>query len=78
MSDMTWVLSPENVNAIDAAIDRDGVFAKPYWQPVDGRNTVVGMRIGERPNHVVAYWGDTIVRHGKGRYTVRAAADGAR
>lgn len=37
MSDMTWVLSPENVNAIDAAI----------------------------------------VRHGKGRYTVRSAEGGA-
>ena len=78
MSDMTWVLAPENYLAIEAVIDRDGTFTKQYTRSVDSRITTVGMRIGEKPGHVVAFFGDTIVRHGKGRYTVRSAVVGAR
>lgn len=42
-------LTPESYRVIDAAMDRDGVYAKPYTQRVDGKLTTVGLRIGEKP-----------------------------
>jgi hypothetical protein len=71
-----WELTPRSYAGIDKALDRDGVFAKAYTQYVDGVLTTVGMRIGEKPNHVVAYFGDTIVRRPDGTYTVRRADEG--
>lgn len=68
-----WELTRESLNRIDVAVDRDGVFAKGYYQPVDGRTAVVGLRIGEKPGHVVAYYGDRVVRRPDGTYTVHAA-----
>ncbi|MFI9463818.1 hypothetical protein [Streptomyces xiamenensis] len=66
-----WVLTSRNYLAIEAAIDRDGTFTKQYTRSVDGRIATVGMRIGEKPGHVVAFFGDTIVRRRSGIYTVR-------
>lgn len=65
-------LTRDNIEEIDNLLDAAGVFAKPYWRPVDGRNTVIGLRIGQYPNHVVARFGDTIVRHADGTHSVRA------
>lgn len=70
MADQTWTLTPENYLALDNQVDADGVFAKGYWQEVDGKLTTVGIRIGERPRHVVAYFGDTVTRTAPGVYTV--------
>ncbi|WP_030506410.1 hypothetical protein [Microbispora rosea] len=69
-------LTPENYVRTANAIDRDGVFTKDYTRCVGDKLTVVGLRIGERPNHVVAFFGDTIVRHSAGMYSVARAVDG--
>lgn len=69
-------LTPENYVRTANAIDRDGAFTKDYTRCVDGKVTVVGLRIGERPNHVIAFFGDTIVRREDGSYDVARAASG--
>jgi hypothetical protein len=71
----TWQLTPRDFNRIDDEIDRlrPPVFAKGYWQEVDGKLQVVGLRIGQYPDHVVAYWGDWIIRHPDGHFTVHKA-----
>ncbi|MFG2734431.1 hypothetical protein ACGFX7_06370 [Streptomyces harbinensis] len=72
-----WKLTPENYGHIDEATDRDNTFAKQYTAALDGQIVTVGMRIGERPDRVIARFGDVIVRHGSGVYTVRSAESGA-
>jgi len=69
----TWQLTRDNIAAIDDQIDADGIYAKGYWQEVDGKLTVVGLRIGTGESRQVAYWGDTITRHRRGRWTVTKA-----
>lgn len=66
----TWELTPHSYPRIDRELDRDGVFTKQFTKSIDGRITTVGMRIGEKPGHVVAYFGDWIIRHPDGSYTV--------
>lgn len=69
----TWQLTPRSHARIDHEIDRLGEFAKAYTQCVDGRITSVGIRIGVRPVYVVARYGDWIVRHPDGRWSVHKA-----
>ncbi|MFD8771375.1 hypothetical protein [Streptomyces sp. NPDC059916] len=69
----TWELLPRNIASVDNAIDRYGVFAKGYWQFVDGKNTVVGLRIGEGESRVVAFFGDWVIRHPDGTWAVHSA-----
>ncbi|MFD6968341.1 hypothetical protein [Streptomyces sp. NPDC059949] len=69
----TWQLTPDSHGRIDHEIDQLGVFAKGYWQDVDGKLAVVGLRIGQRPDHVIAFYGDRIIRHPDGRFTVQPA-----
>jgi hypothetical protein len=66
----TWHLTPQSYARVDYETDRDGVFAKNFTEYVGDRLTVVGMRIAERPNHVVARFGDWIIRHPDGRWSV--------
>ncbi|WP_327307955.1 hypothetical protein OG730_34785 [Streptomyces sp. NBC_01298] len=67
----TWQLTPRNISRVDNDIDKLGVFAKGYWAAGDdGRLECVGLRIGERPGHVIAYYGDWIIRHPDGGFTV--------
>ncbi|WP_330479906.1 hypothetical protein OG301_38870 (plasmid) [Streptomyces platensis] len=71
-----WQLTRYNLSQIDDQIDRDGIFAKGYWQTVDGRLQVVGLRIGTgetRQPRIVARFGDFIIRDGNGTYSVRPA-----
>ncbi|BCK73955.1 hypothetical protein Srufu_079080 (plasmid) [Streptomyces libani subsp. rufus] len=73
-----WQLSRYNLNQIDDQLDADGVYAKGYWECIEGRMTVTGLRIGgDGPEYghgkLVAKLGDTITRHAKGKYSVRAA-----
>ena len=51
----------------------DGVYAKGYWQPVDGKTTVVGLRIGAGRDRIVAHFGDHVIRRPDGAYSVRPA-----
>ena len=77
--DAGWVLAPEVYGAIDKALDKAGVFAKQYTEcDDDGHVVTIGMRIGEKPGHVVAVFGDTITRRPDGTYAVQAAEGGAR
>lgn len=66
-------LTADNLPAVDAWLDQFDVFAKQHTRYVDGELTTVGLRVGEKPDHFVAFFGDTIVRHADGRYTVRRA-----
>lgn len=54
-----YLVTEDSVDYVVDILDKNDVFAKPYTEYRDGRNTIVGLRIGERPNHVVAFWGDT-------------------
>jgi hypothetical protein len=73
----TWKLTPRSFARVADVIDRlrPWVFTKGYWQNVDGKLQVVGLRVGERPNHVVAFWGDWLVRHPDGKFTVHKAPE---
>lgn len=70
----TWQLHRTNLNAIDDAIDRDGIYAKGYWQDIDGTLTVTGLRIGTGETRQIAHWGDWIIRQPDGTWTVHPAA----
>lgn len=71
----TWRLTPRSFSRVAHEIDqlKPWVFTKGYWQEVDGTNQVVGLRIGQYPGHVVAYFGDHIVRHPDGGFAVHKA-----
>lgn len=69
----TWQLDRTNLAEIDDAIDRDGIYAKGYWQVVDGKLRVVGLRIGTGEGRQIAHWGDWIIRQPDGTWTVHPA-----
>lgn len=74
----TWQLTPDSHGRIDHDIDQYGVFAKGYFAAGDdGRLECVGLRIGQRPGHVIAFYGDWIIRHPDGGFTVHKAPAGA-
>jgi hypothetical protein len=64
-------LTPSNLYAVNAWLDNASVFTKQYRENVDDELIITGLRIGQRPNHVVAKFGNTIVRHYDGSHTVR-------
>ena len=74
-----WRLTERSYARVEDEIDRlrPWIFTKGYWQTVDGKLQVVGLRIGERPGHVVAFFGDWIVRHPDGGFTVHKAPEPA-
>ncbi|MFJ6559920.1 hypothetical protein ACIQMV_08565 [Streptomyces sp. NPDC091412] len=77
----TWELLPRNIATVADQIDRlrPWVFTKGYWQDVDGKLQCVGLRIGEGETRVVAFYGDWIIRHPDGGFTVhKALAETAR
>ena len=65
------VLTPSTLYAVDTWLDNAGVFAKQYWEQVDGELVITGLRIGHRPDHLLAKFGDAIVRHYGGTHSVR-------
>lgn len=69
----TWLVTPETIAAVDDAVDGYGTYAKGYFEWVDGRTAVVGLRVGAGADRVVARFGDTLVRHPDGRWSVRTA-----
>lgn len=69
----TWRLTPRDYAVIDRQLDRMNVFAKAHTELVGGKLATVGMRVGIKPRHVVAFWGDWIVRHPDGLFTVHRA-----
>lgn len=69
----TWQLTPRSLNRIDDEIDRDGIYAKGYWENVDGKLKVTGLRVGEGPGRVVAHFGDWIIRYPDGHWGIHKA-----
>ncbi|MEU6768562.1 hypothetical protein ABZ916_39390 [Streptomyces sp. NPDC046853] len=71
----TWQLWPRDIATVADQIDRlrPWVFTKGYWQEVDGKLQVVGLRVGEGESRVVAFFGDWIIRDPEGRFTVHSA-----
>lgn len=70
-------LTRTTIDRIADRLDLAGVFTKDYTRYVDGRLKTVGLRIGEKPRHVVAFFGDTIIWHADGAHTVRHADEAA-
>ncbi|MFE9461639.1 hypothetical protein [Streptomyces californicus] len=66
----TWKLTPHNIGIIDDAVDKDGIYAKGYWENIDGETTVTGLRIGTGETRIVAKFGDWIVRHPNGQWAL--------
>ena len=60
MSKLTIVLTEENYPEVDKMLDDLGIFAKGYTRYIDGELTTVGLRIGEKPGHIIAFWGDAL------------------
>lgn len=77
----TWHLTPRSFGNVVGQIDRlrPWIFTKGYWQEVDGKLQVVGLRVGENPDRVVAFFGDWLIRHADGTWSVHKApaSDGA-
>ncbi|NUP33012.1 MAG: hypothetical protein HOU01_14995 [Streptomycetaceae bacterium] len=71
----TWEVTPRSISLVDYEIDKLGVYAKGYWQEVDGKLTVVGLRVGTGETRVVAYFGDWLIRHPDGSFTVHKAPE---
>lgn len=69
----TLQLTPHSYGRIDGELDRDGIFTKAYTKVVNDKLATVGMRIGVKPGHVIAFYGDWIIRHPDGGITVHAA-----
>ncbi|MGX1909028.1 hypothetical protein ACWIID_09215 [Streptomyces phaeochromogenes] len=71
----TWQLTPRSYPRVAHEVDqlRPWVFSKGYWQEVDGTLQVVGLRVGQYPDHVVARFGEWLVRHPDGHFTVHSA-----
>lgn len=70
----TWRVAEDTISRVDDELDRLDVFAKGYWQDVDGKLAVVGLRVGTGEARVVARYGDWLVRHPDGSFTVHAAS----
>ncbi|WP_328903208.1 hypothetical protein OHR86_27805 [Streptomyces sp. NBC_00441] len=71
----TWLLTRRGIGVIDDAIDSYGVYAKGYWEYVDGKTTVTGLRIGSGEDRVVAKFGDWIIRHPDGHWSTHSTSE---
>lgn len=69
----TWHLLPRDTPTIAHQIDQYRVFFKGYYQNVDGRTEMTGLRIGSGEDRVVAFFGDWIIRHPDGVWAAHAA-----
>jgi hypothetical protein len=71
---LAHTLTVENLPRFDDWLDKLDVFAKGYWETVDGKLAVTGLRIGsDYADRVVARFGDTIIWQADGSFTVRTA-----
>ncbi|MEU2236116.1 hypothetical protein [Streptomyces vietnamensis] len=70
---LAHTLTVDNLARFDDWLDALDIFAKGYWESVDGKLAVTGLRIGSGSDRVVARYGDTIIRRADGSFTVRQA-----
>lgn len=75
---LAHTLTVDNEGRFDRWLDDLGVFTKGYWEFVDGKLVTTGLRIGSGADRVVAKYGDTIIRHADGHFSVRQATEAAR
>jgi hypothetical protein len=70
-----WQLTPRSFSRVARDIDklRPWVFAKGYWEYVNGELAVVGIRVGAGENRVVALYGDWLIRQPNGDFTIHKA-----
>lgn len=71
----TWQLTPRNIAQIDDLVDHDGIYAKGYFETVDGKTVCTGLRIGTGETRIVARYGDHVIRHPDGRWSVHKAPE---
>ncbi|MFJ6085098.1 hypothetical protein ACIQI8_27190 [Streptomyces sp. NPDC092369] len=69
----TWQVTPRSISQVGDELDRLGVYAKGYWEDVDGKLAVTGLRVGTGATRVVAKYGDWLVRHPDGQFAVHPA-----
>jgi hypothetical protein len=71
----TWQLTPRSISRVDDDLDRLGVYAKGYWEwdETEKKAVVVGLRVGTGETRVVARFGDWLIRHPDGGFTVHPA-----
>lgn len=71
----TWQLTPRSINRIDDLVDHDGIYAKGYfeWDTDNSKTVCVGLRIGTGQDRIVAHYGDHLIRHPDGTWTVHPA-----
>lgn len=69
----TWQVTERSITRVDDDIDRLGVYAKGYWEDVDGKLVVTGLRVGTGATRVVAKWGDWLIRYPDGGFIVHEA-----
>ena len=69
----TWQLTPRNISRVDDVVDRDGLYAKGFFESDGSKTVCVGLRIGAGEDRIVARYGDHVVRHPDGRWSVHKA-----
>jgi hypothetical protein len=69
-----WFLTQRNISSVDHEADKLGIYAKGYWQEVDGKLAVVGLRVGTGESRVVARFGDWIAVSPNGSWLVHEQA----
>lgn len=69
----TWHVTRRTIGRVDHDIDQLGIYAKAYWQTVEGKLRVVGLRVGTGETRVVAHFGDWLIRQPDGGFTVHKA-----
>lgn len=70
---MTWRVTERSISRVDFELDRLDVYAKGYWEDVDGKLRVVGLRVGTGETRVVARFGDWLIMHPDSMFTIHPA-----
>jgi hypothetical protein len=71
----TWQVTERSISRVDFELDRLDVYAKGYWEDVDGKLRVVGLRVGTGETRVVARFGDWLIMHPDSSFTVHPAPE---
>lgn len=70
-----WQLTERSINRVDDEVDRDGIYAKGYFESVGGKVVCTGLRIGSGETRIVAKFGNWVIRHPDGRWSVHKAPE---
>jgi hypothetical protein len=71
----TWEVTERSISRVDDELDRLGVYAKGYWEfdKTSRKTVVVGLRVGSGETRVVARFGDWLIHHPDGHFTIHQA-----